>query len=158
MRFYIYASGILIADQITKYSALTFLSPQNPVKLIPSFFWLTLRHNSGAAFSLFSEYPFLLTIFTFLASIVIIVWGVTLPRKDKMTQIALGIIAGGALGNLVDRLFRGGFVVDFIDIHWLGKVHWPTFNLADSAICTGVGLVLLEHFMSMKKGGKLQEK
>lgn len=158
LRFYFFAGGILIADQLTKYLSLTYLSHQNPVKLIPSFFWLTLRYNSGAAFSLFSQYPFLLTIFTLLASVIIIVWGVTLPRKDKFMQIALGMIAGGASGNLADRLLRGGLVVDFLDLHWFGKIHWPTFNLADTAICTGVGLVLLDHILHARKGKALPGK
>jgi signal peptidase II len=158
LRFYLFASGILIADQLTKYLSLTFLSYEIPVKLIPSFFWLTLRYNTGAAFSLFSEYPYILTIFTFLACVIIIVWGATLPRKDKLMQIALGIIAGGALGNLSDRLLRGGQVVDFLDVHWFGKVHWPTFNLADTAICTGVGLVLLDHILHSRKAKTLPGK
>lgn len=158
MRFYFFAGGVLIADQLTKYLSLTYLSFQKPVELVPSFFWFTLRYNSGAAFSLFSEHPFLLTIFTFLASVIIIGWGVRLPRKEKFMQIALGLIAGGALGNLLDRLLRGGLVVDFIDIHWFNKIHWPTFNLADSAICTGVGLVLLDHILHLKKGKAISRK
>ena len=151
VRFYLFGGGVLIADQLTKYLSLTYLSFQKPVRLIPSFFWFNLRYNSGAAFSLFSGYPFLLTIFTFLASVIIVVWGVRLPRNEKLMQAALGLIAGGASGNLLDRLFRGGLVVDFIDIHWLNKIHWPTFNLADSAICIGVGLVLLDHILHLKK-------
>lgn len=143
--------GILVADQFTKFLAVRFLHPFDPVKIIPPFFWFTIRHNSGAAFSLFSGHTFILTIFTTIAAGLIIWWGATLPRGEKTMQTALGLIAGGALGNLVDRFLRGGLVVDFLDVHWLDKLHWPTFNIADTAICIGVGLFVLYTLRQSKK-------
>jgi signal peptidase II len=66
-------------------------------------------------------------------------------------HLALGFVCGGALGNLIDRLAIGA-VRDFIDLHWMDKANWPTFNLADAAICIGVGLLLLEALLTGGKG------
>lgn len=151
VRFSLCTGGIFILDQITKFLALHFLHPYKPIKILPPFFWLTIRHNSGAAFSLFSEQTIVLTIFTGLASALIIWWGIKLPPDEKIMQISLGFIGGGALGNLFDRFFRGGLVVDFLDLHWLNKIHWPTFNIADTAICIGVGLIMLDTLILRKK-------
>ena len=156
MRFFVCTGGIFILDQITKFLALHFLDSYKPIKMIPPFFWLILRHNSGAAFSLFTEQTIVLTIFTGIASLVIIWWGIKLPPGEKMMQISLGLIAGGALGNLFDRFFRGGLVVDFLDLHWFNKIHWPTFNIADTAICIGVGLIMLDTLILRKKVAPLR--
>lgn len=151
VRFYLCTGGILILDQITKFLALHFLHPYKPIKILPPFFWLTIRHNSGAAFSLFSEQTVVLTIFTSIACVLIIWWGIKLPPGEKILQISFGLMAGGALGNLCDRFFRGGLVVDFLDLHWFNKIHWPTFNIADTAICIGVGVIMLDTMILRKK-------
>ncbi len=144
MKFYLWTAGVFIADQVTKWLAILFLQPHQPVKIMPQFFWFTIDRNSGAAFSLFRQHTLILTIFTAIAVILILWWGATLPRREKWMQVALGLIAGGALGNLSDRFFRSGLVIDFIDLHWFNKAHWPIFNLADTAICIGVGLIIID--------------
>ena len=151
MRFYIWAAGVFIADQLTKCLAVLFLQPSRPVRVIPQFFWLTIDRNSGAAFSLFRQHTVALTIVTAIATVFILWWGITLPRSEKWMRMALGMIAGGALGNLADRFLRGGLVVDFLDLHWFNKAHWPIFNIADTFICIGVGLMMIETFFRHKK-------
>ncbi len=151
VRFFLCTGGIFLLDQATKYLALHLLDPCKPAKILPAFFWLILRHNSGAAFSLFTGQTALLTVFTGIACALIIWWGIKIPPGEKTLQISLGLIGGGALGNLFDRFFRGGLVVDFLDLHWFNKIHWPTFNIADTAICIGVGLIMLDTLILRKK-------
>jgi len=158
VRFYIWAAVVVIADQATKFLAVHFLHPIEPIKLIPPFFWLILRHNSGAAFSLFSDHGSILIIFTCLAAGFVIWWGISLPRQEKLLRTALGMIAGGALGNVIDRLFRDGLVVDFLDLHWMNKLHWPTFNIADTAICIGVGLIVLDSIVKMRREAQKKDR
>jgi len=158
VKFYLITGGILVADQITKFLALKFLPAHQSLKIFPAFLWLTLQHNSGAAFSLLSNHTYLLTGFTAMASVFIILWGIRLPKNEKLMKIALGFVAGGALGNLADRFFRGGEVVDFIDIHWFERGNiWPVFNIADTAICIGVGIIILDSFLTKKKSPSRQE-
>ena len=88
----------------------------------------------------------LFTVVPVAAIVLIAVYAWRVPAAQTMTHVALALILGGAVGNLVDRL-RLGYVVDFVDVHWRGW-HWPAFNVADSAICIGVGLLLLESLRS----------
>ena len=131
------AAAVVLVDQLTKSWALSALA-DGPIDL----FWtlrLRLAFNTGAAFSLGTGFPWL---FVVLGAIVLGVLGVLAfrARLSRGAALALGLVAGGAVGNLVDRVVRGhdGAVVDFIDFQW-----WPVFNLADAAICVGVLLVLL---------------
>jgi signal peptidase II len=144
VNFYIWMAGVLVLDQFTKILAIHYLKPFDPVIIIEPFFWLIIRQNSGAAFSLFSKHPIVLTIFNTLASAAIVIWAIRIPKKEKLMRTSLALIAGGALGNLCDRYFRGGAVIDFLDLHWFNKMHWPTFNIADMAICAGVALIFID--------------
>ena len=154
MRFFLWLAGAVILDQATKILALVFLKPFTPVKVIPDFFWLTLRWNTGAAFSLFQNHPWILTGVNTVVCGFIIWWGISIPQKQKLLKTGLALVAGGALGNLIDRYFRSGRVVDFFDFHWFAKAHWPTFNIADTAICIGVGLVILDSILQAIKEHK----
>ena len=108
--------------------------------LLPPVFHLTLVRNTGIAFGLFRDQPQLLFFVNILilASLFVLI-GLRLFRRP-MLQIGVGLIAGGGLGNLMDRL-RLGTIVDFLDFH-VGSFHWPVFNIADSAICIGTLLLL----------------
>lgn len=150
--------AVLLADQLSKLAVMGSLSLFESIPVIPGFFNLTYVINRGAAFSLLAQadaswrHPF------FVAVGVIAVTALTIfyfrTRKDEPRQaLGLPLIAGGALGNLVDRLRLGG-VVDFLDFHYSG-LHWPAFNIADSAICIGVGLFILFSFGD--SGGKAQQ-
>lgn len=138
---------IIIADQVSKYFAIHYLSDEQPIILLP---WLNLilAHNTGAAFSLLNHaggwQQWLFGGIAIVVSIVILIWLYSLQAKDIWTAIGLSLILGGALGNLIDRIYRG-FVVDFIDFH-VQQWHWPVFNVADSAICIGAFILVVTVF------------
>ena len=90
--------------------------------------------------------------FAGIASVVgvgLVVWLLRLPKSSVLLSLALALLIGGAFGNLYDRLVHG-FVIDFLDVFY-GAYHWPAFNIADSAICAGAALLLLESFLPSKK-------
>jgi len=139
------AAVIVVLDLWTKSIATQSLTLYRPVELT-SWLNMTLAHNYGAAFSILSDAGgWQRWLFTGLASVVtlvLIVWLFRLTAREKLTAAALGLIIGGAVGNLVDRVMHG-YVVDFIDVYYRDW-HWPAFNLADSAISCGVVLLLID--------------
>jgi signal peptidase II len=148
---------IVVLDLWTKGLATESLSLYRPVELT-SWLNMTLAHNYGAAFSFLSDAGgWQRWLFTGLASVVtviLIVWLFRLPAREKLTAAALGLIIGGAVGNLIDRI-NNGYVVDFIDVYY-HDWHWPAFNLADSAITGGVILLLVDGLflsLSTKQSG-----
>jgi len=136
---------IVVLDLWTKNIATQSLTLYRPLELT-SWLNMTLAHNYGAAFSFLSDAGgWQRWLFTGLASVVtlvLVVWLFRLPPREKLTAAALGLIIGGAVGNLVDRI-NHGYVVDFIDVYYRDW-HWPAFNLADSAITCGVTLLLID--------------
>jgi signal peptidase II len=140
-------------DLGTKALIETRFSLYETVPVIKGFFNLTYVQNTGAAFSILSNAgSFRTPLFAgvTLAAAAFVIWLTkTQGDEDKNLPVFLGLILGGALGNLADRL-RHGAVVDFLDVY-IGKYHWPAFNVADSAICVGVGLIL---FMELTKHRK----
>ena len=132
----------VVVDQLTKLWAVAALDPSGrPVSVIPNLLALRLVHNPGAAFSMFSGQAVVLAAVSLVISIAILVWGWKLPTAERGMRVALGLVLGGAIGNLIDRI-RLRHVIDFIDAHWFWKAHWPTFNIADTAVCVGVGLLI----------------
>jgi signal peptidase II len=115
---------------------------------ITSFFKLTYVRNTGAAFSFLSDaggwQRWLFAVLAILISIIIAVWLTRLKKQETLLAVALSLILGGAMGNLIDRLAYG-YVIDFLDVYYQ-TWHWPAFNVADSAITLGVMLMLLESF------------
>ena len=139
--------SLVLFDQLTKLFVLRTFQFQEMKPIIPGFFDLTYVRNTGAAFGFLAEshpefrVPFFL-IMPILALVAIAyVLKKTLDHERRMA-IALVMIISGALGNLIDRA-RFGFVVDFLYFHWQ-EHYFPAFNVADSAICVGVGLMLLD--------------
>lgn len=146
-------STVVVAlDQWSKQIATTNLELYRPEAV---FDWLNmmLAHNRGAAFSFLSDaggwQVWFLSILAAAIAVMVVVWMYRLPRKEKVNMYALALILGGAIGNLADRV-RLGYVVDFIDAH-LNDVHWPAFNLADSAIFLGVALLIIGMFLYPQK-------
>jgi signal peptidase II len=132
---------ILILDQITKAMALARLAPGAPIPVIDDFFALTLVMNPGLAFGLLSSTPtawrWTVALLSIAALVLLAMVGVRLlAAGGRIAELALGLVFGGAIGNLIDRA-RFGAVVDFLDFYWRGY-HWPAFNVADSAISVGV--------------------
>lgn len=134
--------AVILLDQFTKYLAVINLEPYTPVPMVP-FFNLTLVFNPGAAFSLLNQGGWqqgFLFITSLLMSGVLLAW-LLLGQHTVWRALALSLILGGAVGNLWDRVTLG-FVIDFLDVY-VQDWHWPTFNVADSAISLGmVGLVI----------------
>ena len=149
---WIWLSILVVAlDQATKALAETYLAPYRPVEVLP-LFNLTLMYNTGAAFSFLADAGgWQRWFFVFLSTVISIAlyrWLRTLPAYEKATAIALALVLGGAVGNLIDRLATGR-VVDFIDVYW-GRYHWPAFNIADAAITLGVVLLIYLSFFPSK--------
>jgi signal peptidase II len=142
LRYLAIAMIILLLDQVSKWSALSNLQLGVPEYVLPFMNWLLL-FNPGAAFSFLAQgsgwQRWLFTIVGLLACIYI-VWLLRKNQNDKLLCVALGLILGGALGNVLDRIMLGA-VVDFIDLHY-ANWHWPAFNIADSAICIGAALII----------------
>ncbi len=147
----IIAASVLILDQLTKLYIVSRFSLYESVTILENFFHITYIMNPGAAFGIFAgraasfRIPFFLTL-SVVASVGIILFYSAI--EDRLVEVALSLILGGALGNMIDRA-RLGEVIDFIDVHWYNN-HWPAFNVADSAITIGVGLLLLDMFLKEK--------
>ncbi len=145
-RYYAVIALVIALDQITKF-AVEAKYALHQFEPVTSFFNLGLTYNPGAAFSFLADHDgwqrWFFTVLAIAAAVFFIVQ--IYQNRDKTLQnMGFAMIAGGALGNMIDRL-RIGMVVDFLDFHWQG-MHWPAFNLADSAIFIGVALVLLTEF------------
>jgi signal peptidase II len=140
-------SGILVAaDQVTKALVLKLMPLHDSVSVIPGFFNLTHIRNPGGAFGFLanqsSEFRYLLFLFVASVAVILIFWFYkNTPSTYKLLSFSLAMIFGGAIGNLIDRI-RFGNVVDFLDFY-IGRYHYPAFNVADSAICVGVGIFLV---------------
>jgi signal peptidase II len=133
-------------DLVTKQWVLQHLQLGSQIVVIKGFFNLVHVHNRGSAFGLFSSWSldFVRVFFVITTGIVLVVVGYLwwrLPRDQDLAALGYSLIMAGALGNLVDRL-RLGEVVDFLDFYW-GRYHWPAFNVADTMVCLGAGLLVL---------------
>jgi signal peptidase II len=135
---------VLPLDQLTKLWVVTNVSPLRAMEIIPGFFRITHARNPGAALGLFQGLPVaVFIVLTLVALGFILSFYRRVPANDRLSGLSLGLIVAGALGNLVDRAFRGGEVVDFLQFD-LGLFIFPDFNVADSAIVVGVLLLLLD--------------
>jgi signal peptidase II len=139
--------AVIALDQATKFLSARFLELHERVEVLPVLDF-TLLHNTGAAFSLLAgasgwQRWFFIGL-AFAVSLMLLVWIWRTPRGEKLLPLALALILGGALGNVIDRIVHG-YVVDFIHVHW-GAAYFPAFNIADSAITVGAGLLILDAF------------
>lgn len=136
---------IIILDQATKYLVRAFMTPYRSLNIIPGLFNFVYVMNKGGAFGILSgQPPFLRGIIFISFSVITILALIIIYLKLKyetLGRVGIGFLMGGAIGNLIDRI-RWGMVVDFLDFY-LGKHHWPAFNIADMAICIGLGVILL---------------
>ena len=154
VRFYLVALGVVIIDQITKIIARNSLQSDQPVPVIPGFFDLRLGYNSGAAFGVLPDWTPLFIIVAMVAIYAIVKLRKAAPDSGSLS-IGLGMLLGGAAGNLLDRLMSPNKeVTDFLSLHVTlqGKTHfWPTFNLADVAIIAGAIIVLFYVYIVEKR-------
>lgn len=151
--FWLWLAGLtLVLDQLTKLMVMNRLAAYRDVIPLTGFFNLVHVHNTGAAFSLFADQPgWQRAFFVALASVaaVVIVYLLRRTRGQPLFCAALALILGGAVGNLIDRVLYG-HVIDFLDVY-LGAWHWPAFNVADSAITLGAGLLIWDSFRKGKR-------
>jgi len=154
----IIALVIVAADQVSKWAMIGILSaqPGERIEIIEGFFALHLIHNPGAAFGILPRFNHLFVIFSILTVAVLLIFFKTLFAAGRLSRVAAGLILGGAIGNLIDRL-RFKQVVDFLDFQF-GSYHWPAFNIADSAICVGVALLLIAVLFGKTRQPRLQSK
>jgi signal peptidase II len=136
---------VLLLDQATKYLADSTMALHESIELIP-FLALTKAYNTGAAFSFLGDASgwqrWLFIGLALVVSGILLAWLRRLPAGEWRTALALALILGGAIGNLVDRVLHG-HVIDFIDVYY-ETWHWPTFNVADSAITVGAALLVFD--------------
>jgi signal peptidase II len=165
--YFLLSAAVFAVDQATKIGADRWLHGRTPVSVIPGFFTLSYSRNRGGLFGYFSDLgdPWRMVLLTALPLVAIVLIAIFLVRtddSDRVTRTGLALILGGAAGNLLDRIVRGE-VVDFLDVYaswtplrnWLvevfGTAHWPTFNIADSCIVIGAGLLVLDLVRPMRK-------
>lgn len=143
---------LLLLDQITKFYVARNMELYYSIPVVKNFFNLTYLRNKGAAFSIFAQsnfrLPFLILV-SVIAIFAITVYFRNIRPDEKRTAAGLSFIMAGAVGNLMDRV-RHGEVVDFLDAHWYGH-HWPSFNVADTAICVGVFILAVGMFIEEQR-------
>ncbi len=149
VKAFIVAAAAVALDQAAKSLALSNLSTTEPVPVIGDALRLVLKFNEGAAFSLSWGGPGVLVAMTALAAAAVTVAILRWRRRSPAGTAGLGLILGGALGNLGDRVCRDGRVIDFLDMG-IGARRWPTFNVADIAITCGALMLVILH----RDGGK----
>lgn len=139
MRFWLVTLSLIILDQLSKWAIKAYMEVGESVPLIKGILSLTYVQNQGAAFGMLQGK----TTFLLLCSIIVLATVVVMNFRYSLTpawQVLTGLVAGGAAGNLIDRL-GFGYVVDFLDLGW-----WPVFNVADSALCCAVVFILILTF------------
>ncbi|WP_096087313.1 signal peptidase II [Agaribacterium haliotis] len=143
--WFVIALIIILLDQWTKHLAVAGLEYAERIAVTPGFN-ITLRYNYGVAFSIFDNidggqrWP--LSALAFVISIALCIWIWRIGRQKSLEVLGLALVLGGAIGNLYDRVLLG-YVVDFIEVYWR-SYYWPAFNIADSAICVGAALLLID--------------
>ena len=149
--FGIVAVCVWALDQLTKLAAVAWLDDGESVTLIPQVFWLTLTRNAGAAFSTGTGFTLVLSLIAVVVVLVVLRLATTL--RDRWWAVGLGLLLGGATGNLTDRILRDpapfrGHVVDFLHL-----THWPVFNVADIALTFAAITIILRSWRGISLDG-----
>jgi signal peptidase II len=149
------AIPLIVLDQATKLIIVRTMELHSSIPVLKNFFDIVHARNQGAAFGVLRDssirLPFLIGVSLFAAVVIVIVFRKLRPDQ-KLSAWGLSLVLSGALGNLIDRV-RLGEVVDFLSVHWYGH-YWPAFNVADSAICIGVGMLVLDMILEEKRKKK----
>ncbi len=145
---------VVVLDQASKYWFEHNLTLYEQIVVIPDLFSWTLAYNRGAAFSFLADQDgwqrWFFALIALVASVVLVVWLKRLKSHERLLAVGLALVLGGALGNLYDRVMLG-HVVDFILVHWQDRWFFPAFNLADSAITVGAGILILDMIVNRKE-------
>jgi signal peptidase II len=158
-RFLAIIAAVVLADQLTKYWVFTTFALHESREVIPGLFNLTYLTNNGAAFSILAGQPAIWRQVFFTGAACVALVAIFLAqrsygRQHSLYSLGLALIAGGAIGNLIDRL-RLGFVIDFLDVY-AGTSHFPAFNVADSAITVGVTLFIVVNIILERRMKRAQ--
>lgn len=145
--------GIVILDQVSKFQVQKHFELHESMAILDGFFSLTYILNPGAAFGFLADQDetfraIFFTVVSVIALTLLITFFCQTPEDDTLSLIAISLLFGGAIGNMIDRI-RLGEVVDFLDFY-IGRHHWPAFNVADSCITTGVSLLMVHLFLENK--------
>ena len=140
----IVAFAVFAVDQLSKIAVDKCFEIGSSRPIIPGLFELVHVRNTGCAWGMFAEHTWILALFSLLVFIAIAVYYKRLCKDSKFSALAMALLQGGIIGNMLDRGIRAS-VIDFLDFH-IGIHHWPAFNIADSAICIAVGLLLIQSF------------
>lgn len=140
------AAAFVALDQISKWLVVAYLKPVGSVTLIPGFLRLTYLENRGAAFGSLSEHRWVFMIFSTVAIVAVIVYLLRFAENSRLLRWTLALIIGGGVGNMIDRVALG-YVIDFIDFCGIWSY---IFNIADSCVCIGAGMLILYTILSMR--------
>lgn len=151
--------AVVLFDILTKYIVKTSMEPYESFNVIPGLFNFTYVLNKGAAWGMFADKRWIFMVFSTLAIILLVVVLIKARRSSRLLKIALSLILGGGIGNMIDRIFNGdklfdGAVVDFIETAFMD---FPVFNIADSAVCIGAGLMILYMILDFIKENKAKK-
>ena len=142
--------AVFISDRGTKIWAHNWLAQHGSVTVVPGLFSLRYGQNTGIAFGLFASYGKVIQWLSPVVFVVLILFFMKSTRKEsrflKWQLVSFALILGGATGNLFDRVVHH-FVIDFLDVY-VSRYHWPTFNVADSCICVGVGMLFVITYLN----------
>jgi len=145
--------GGLALDLWSKKAVFDWLGNHNSVSVIDGLLRLVRALNNGAAFGFFAGKPYFLTAISVIALVVVLGVFLFSGTHYRLVHVALGLFTAGICGNLYDRIFNNGLVRDFIDVYYRNS-HWPAFNVADSLLCIGVGLLIISTFLTEKSSQK----
>ncbi|WNB90470.1 signal peptidase II [Bacillus sp. NEB1478] len=148
MFYYLFALLVFALDQLTKWTIVKNMNLGESIPIIDEVFYITSHRNRGAAFGILQDQRYFFIIIT-LAVVGAVVYYLQKHASDKLLKFALALVLGGAIGNFSDRLIRGE-VVDFLNVY-IGNYDFPIFNVADSALVIGVGLIFIQSFMESSK-------
>jgi signal peptidase II len=146
MIYFVIAIIVLLLDQVTKWMVTKNMSIGESIPLIENFFYFTSHRNAGAAFGILQNQRWFFILITIIVVIGVVYYLLRVKDTKKLMSWALALVLGGALGNFIDRLLYGE-VVDFLDVKIsIGQLYYdyPIFNIADSALVIGVGLLLID--------------
>ena len=143
---------VVLLDQLSKYLIRNNFDLYEVLTIIPGFFNLRYIRNTGAAWGMFQDGTIWLSLLSVAMLATIIIFRKSLIGNGLLDRLSIGLICGGIVGNLLDRVFLR-YVVDFLDFHW-GVHHFPAFNVADSSICVGVFLYIIGQYLTGKYAGR----
>lgn len=143
----------VLADQATKLLVINFLDREEPLEIIPNVFRFTYVENRGAAFGMLDDKRWVFMIISTIAIIGLLIYLLKFSGNNKLLNIGLSLVIGGGIGNMIDRVAYG-YVVDFLDFCAFPKVWMWVFNVADSCVCIGAGLIALYLIIDIVKEAK----